>query len=212
MRFCATPLAQFAQELSRRYGINIVLDEQALHNDNPPINPDYPVTLRLKNVTGETMLAILKNLTGIDWTINNEALVITTRDETDKVMFTKVYAVRDLIEYDSTEAPYDYDYDQLINIIQDTVGEPTVWRDVNPDGGTIEPHGPSCTLVIRQTRAVHDQIEGLLAALRQARGTVPTSAARKVASAPSTTTDAPVLTESRRYALPQTWNVSQVYR
>jgi general secretion pathway protein D len=59
------------------------------------------------------------------------------------------------------------DFDPLIQLIQSTVGPPTIWRDVNPDGGTIEPFDTNLSLVIYQTQEKHDEIADLLQQLRR---------------------------------------------
>ncbi len=59
------------------------------------------------------------------------------------------------------------DFDSLINLIQSTIGPPTIWRDVNPDGGTIEPFETNLSLVIYQTQEKHEEIADLLQQLRR---------------------------------------------
>ena len=120
----------------------------------------------LQNVSCETALDAALRSCNLDWCVDEETVVITTRDAANCRLVTRVYPVRDLIKVRPTRDRAD-DADSLINIITSTVAAPT-WDQVGGQGSA-EYFAPAGTLLISQTRDVHDQIGKLLAVLRQAR-------------------------------------------
>ncbi len=63
--------------------------------------------------------------------------------------------------------PAGWETDFLTELIQNQTEGP--WQDLDGIGGTIDPHLPSMSLIIRQTRNVHDEIFALLTELRRSR-------------------------------------------
>ena len=107
------------------------------------------------------------NELSLTWTIQDEVLLITTPEEGDQRLSTKVYDVADLVVCrDEHDAPWE-DYDTLIDVITPTI-QPITWDEVGGpgsiSGATL---GTAKVLIVSQTREVHEQIADLLAKIRE---------------------------------------------
>ena len=202
------PLKQVAEELQRRLGINVVIDESRLKDAGVPT--DVPISIRLQDVSGEAALDEMLHRVHLDWLVDNEMLVITSEDFAKQRVVTRLYPVHDLVQPPSKTDPDD-DSDALINVIESTVAAPT-WSDVG-GMGTVEYYSASGTLVVTQTRDVHDQIEPLLTALRQMRdeqGIRPHSRTAAPASRPHSTVA--TASPTRQYAAVPSWNQPRLHQ
>jgi hypothetical protein len=162
--FHDTPLKKVAEELSRNLGVNVRIDANRLKD--AALSAELPVTIQVQNVSGEMALDAALHSSNLDWFVEGESVVITTQDAANCHLVTRVYPASDLVQSRSTRDPAD-DADSLINVIMSTVSAPT-WDQVGGQG-TVEYFASAGTLVVTQTRDVHDQIGHLLTALRQAR-------------------------------------------
>jgi hypothetical protein len=84
----------------------------------------------------------------LDYTVKNEVLLITSKDDADAHLNTRVYDIRPLRPMEP---------DALMKVIQKTV-RPETWNEQGGPG-TIESL-PGC-LVISQTQRVHEEIVDL---------------------------------------------------
>ena len=206
--FHETPLKRVAEELSRHLGINVRIDENCLKD--AALSADMPVTDRAQNVSCETALDAALRSCNLDWFVDEETVVITTRDAANCRLVTRVYPVRDLIKVRPTRDRAD-DADSLINIITSTVAAPT-WDQVGGQGGA-EYFAPAGTLLISQTRDVHDQIGKLLAVLRQARDEQGLHRRSPASGSAAVGRALPVSAAStRQYAAAQEWNQPRVHQ
>ena len=90
-------------------------------------------------------------------------LLITTPDEADNHLITKLFDVSDLVACRGEHDELLYDYDLLVNLIQSII-EPTPWEGVGGPGSIGGPSlGKAKLLVVSQTDGVHEQIPELLA-------------------------------------------------
>ena len=210
--YVARPLNQVVEELGRRLAINALLDVEGFRCAG--LMPDVPVTSRLQDVSAETALSTLCTQYNLDWMINDEMLLVTTRDRAQSQLTTRVYFVRDLVEVgsgpDRTE-----DYESLIDLITSTFS-PETWSERGGQG-SISCFRKRIALVISQSPQVHQQIERLLAALRKNHGAQEAIALDRPAANPSSvdatggaaSSSTPI---SRHYAATQSWNRPQVHR
>lgn len=80
-------------------GLNIHVNWTVL--EAAGINKDAQVNMRLRQVSVRTMLNLLCSETGasnkITWYLDDNIIEITSREEADKVMITRVYPVEDLL-------------------------------------------------------------------------------------------------------------------
>jgi hypothetical protein len=119
--------------------------------------------------------------------VRHGVLIITTPEEAENNLDTRVYAVADLVALGMHgEGPFDFD--SLIDMIKSTV-KPTTWDDVGGPGSIAPCESGINAIVVSQTEEVHEGIESLLAELRAVRdrqpndGTVSTWPGRSGASA-----------------------------
>ena len=101
----------------------------------------------------------------LTYLIKGGVLLITTPEEAENQLETKVYPVADLVlpagASDETEA----DFDSLIDLMTSTI-KPTTWDAVGGPG-SIVPFANRMSIVLSQTQDVHEEIENLLAQLRK---------------------------------------------
>ena len=91
--------------------------------------------------------------------VRDEVLLFTTKEEAATWLITRTYPIADLLE--------GKDYDNLIEAITNSV-DPKSWDEYDGAGSISEVTG-SKSLVISQTRDVHDKVLTLLRSLRAAR-------------------------------------------
>ncbi len=170
--FVETPLIDVVEFIEDDSNINIELDTRAL--DTVGIGLDTPITRNLSGISLRSALRLILRELELTYTIEDEALIITTPEEAEDRLSTVVYEVRDLVK---REAPVDTlvyspfgtasDFDSLIEIMTSTIA-PDSWDEVGGPGsvGAYEYAGKS-VLIISQTHEIHEQITDLLEALRK---------------------------------------------
>lgn len=158
------PLSHAASQLSRAHGINIQIDGRALEDINMEI--DTPITLNLAGVSLKSALRRMLADLDLTYVIRDEVLLITTPEEAEMQLATKLYPVTDLVKFKDSSGEAWADYDSLISLLTATV-QPECWGDVGGPGaiGPMSLPGKE-VLAIRQTEEVHDEIANLLARLR----------------------------------------------
>lgn len=158
-------LAEVLKQLGTQAGVAISIDAKALADVG--IDRETPVTAKLGPMRLEAVLRHVLRPLDLTHCVRNEVLLVTTPEEANSKLETRVYRVKGLIEVEHADpaAPPEYDFDSLIDVITASV-EPTTWEDVGGPG-SIDHFGTS--LVVSQTREVHREVEGLLTMLLQAR-------------------------------------------
>jgi hypothetical protein len=163
LKLVDTPLRDLAASIGKSIGHTCLLDGRAL--DNVGIGDDVPVTFEYNEMSVRSVLNhVLRDL-DLTWTITGGVLLITTPEETESLLQTKVIDVVDLVRVTNSWKEEEFDYDSLIDLITSTI-EPCSWDTVGGPG-TIEAFRGG--LVISQTREVHEQIGQLLPQFRKAR-------------------------------------------
>lgn len=155
--FHQTSLQDIVDVLKDEHLIEIQLDSKAIAEYG--LESDTPVTARFKNVSLRSALSLLLKPMELTWAIRDEVLLLTTLDVADSLLFTRTYPVGDL----GGEA----DFDSLRQAITGTVS-PISWDEVGGPGNIVIVPG-SQSLVVSQTRPVHEAILTLLRSLRAAR-------------------------------------------
>ncbi|HTU26768.1 MAG TPA: hypothetical protein VMF30_15275 [Pirellulales bacterium] len=164
-----TTLTAFLADLARRAGIGIHVDERVLAEAS--IALDSPVRIDFDGVSSRAALDMVLDRLDLDWTVQNECLLVSTRDKVANVLITKVYPVRDLTTLRWPDGRRTVDYTAIIQTITDTLA-PTTWDEVGGPGA-IAVFASRGAIVVSQTREVHEEIENLLNALRQSRSDQP---------------------------------------
>jgi hypothetical protein len=172
MQYLDTQLGDVRNDLERRYGIYIELDEEGLKDvgGGTGRSAESPVTYLCKNTAfGAALDSALAPL-GLTWTRDEVALIITSKLFEPSFRTRKLYRVDDL----ATSAE---EYAELESLIRDTVARET-WYDERaakgpepkiPGYGEIAPLASAGVLVVTQTPRTHRAIEKLLDDLRGAR-------------------------------------------
>ena len=163
------PLCDFADRLSQQFGVPIDLDAKKL--EEAGVELDAPINTRLESIPLGSILQRGLSDSELTFVIRNHVILITTPEEAESQLVTRIYPVRDLVAYRFTEAgkqAYAEDYDSLIELITTTI-EPHSWDEVGGPG-SISGFENASSLVISQTDEVHRAIEPLLVKLRQVKG------------------------------------------
>jgi hypothetical protein len=193
-----TTIEAFAAQLRQQFGIDVWIDVKAL--DDVGIDAKSPLTAaHMDDVVLEEALDIALDQLELTIVVRDELLVITTPEEADSQLATRVYPVGDLVSIHSSRRwsanPLYDDFDTLINLITSTLS-PESWEDVG-GAGAIEEFPGGRSLVISATREVHRQVHGLLGALRSARRVSFPGSYREIARASQVTTSRPYRSRSR---------------
>jgi len=140
-------------------GVNVVVDSAGL--EEVGISTDVKVSLALSGVTLRSALKLLLSELGLAAMIDNEVLVVTSRERAEGRQTFIAYRVSDLVQQSDGETGR---FDELVTLIT-TVVQPDSWQEVGGNG-SVAANLPTGTLVIRQTDQIHQEIEQLFDALR----------------------------------------------
>jgi hypothetical protein len=167
-------LGTFAEHMAEVTGTQFYLDKKVLSEAG--VTSDTPVTFKLKNVPAEMVLRLVFKELSLTYYFDNGVVMVTTPDEAEQILETRVYRVDDLVDSPSAgkgaEAVNIFSgkrqnkvsyIDRLIDLVVSTV-MPTTWDTVGGPGSISKYRG---TLVISQTSQVHREIQKLLNDLRQ---------------------------------------------
>lgn len=160
------PLNQVTTILSEDYKIPILFDAAAL--DAVASRPEVEVSIDVANISLRSALELLLSNAGdeLTYSINHEVLLITTHEEAEKHLETRVYRVDDLVvDHSDASWGYDADFEPLIDVIVATVDHES-WMANGTGEGEIQPFAPSM-LVVTQTRRTHSGVAALLEMLRE---------------------------------------------
>jgi general secretion pathway protein D len=171
-------VVDFLQKITN---VNIVLDPKVVAATPPP------VTLRVEAMKLRNVIQFIMQLTGLNYTLRDEALYITNAEGLRGDVFMKLYDIRDLTHAMASFPGPDLDIpepggvgsrllppiepdtapeiNEFIEIIQKVVS-PATWQN---EGVAIEDYNGS--MVVTQTADVHKQVEELLRTLRNQKGT-----------------------------------------
>ena len=165
------PLSKIIADIARQYDINILFDQRELKEVG--IDIDAPVSLGVTNVSLHTALTLLCRPLDMGYHVQDEALMLSTRDGARNELFVVVYPVLDLLSLSGAATLYDIAEKQetLRDAIYGAV-EPNSWDSVGGEA-EIQPYAPRGALVIDQSFEAHQQIAALLAKMRAAQKAQP---------------------------------------
>lgn len=165
IEFIEAPLTDVIDNLKEHHHIEIQLDNKALGDVG--IGSDTPVTRNLKGVSLRSAINLLLRDLNLTWIIQDEVLLITTPEEAESRLATKVYDVSDLVVCRDKDDELWDDYDTLIDVIVSTI-KPTTWDCVGGPGSISGASlGTAKVLIVSQVQDVHEEIAPLLAAIRE---------------------------------------------
>lgn len=197
-----TPLSDVAADLRNRLGVSVVLDRTTLSDAG--ITSDTPVTASIRGASFRSLLHLLLHDLKVTWIIRNEVILITTQEEAESQVETRLYPVLDLVAASGATPDKavrgEHDYDTLIDTITTTI-EPDSWDEVGGPG-TIAEYPGAGALVISQTAEIHEQVERVLAAIRRVKAIqgIPALAMPTVRSKRLQVPRREAATASRRYS------------
>jgi hypothetical protein len=166
--FIETPIGTVMTAIAEEYDIPIQFDTMAL--EAVAQSRDTEVSITISNVSLRAALELLlKNVSDVTYLIDNEVLLITTEDEAQSRPEVRVYRVDDLVRFDRGELEGEIDPERVQALRRTIVTnvEKQSWADNKTGTGEICVYA-SDLFVVTQTRDVHDQIEDVLAKLRDA--------------------------------------------
>lgn len=155
--FFDAPLIEACHTFQDKLGIDVALDTKALEDFG--IDSSTPITLSISGISNRSFLRLMLNELELTFTMRYGALWITTPEDAESRLTTKVYPVGPLLVRDRSRREPIADYDLLIGAITNSI-HPDSWDEV---GGPGSIEGIYDTLVISQTSDIHHQIEQLLA-------------------------------------------------
>ena len=161
--FKETPLKDVVDELKNKYNIEIQIDHKALSDVG--IGADTPITATLKGISLRAALRLVLRAAALTYIIQDEVLLITTPEEAENHLETKVYPVADLVLPEGASGEDQADFDSLIDLMTSTI-KPTTWDGVGGPG-SIMPFETNLSIVVSQTQEMHEEIENTLAKLRK---------------------------------------------
>jgi hypothetical protein len=166
--FRDAPLSEVVDFIQSTRQVPVFIDIRAL--DDVGMGADSPVTISLKGASLQSAMAHMLRELELTMTIRDSVVVITTPEEAENDLIVKMYQVADLITppkksdlFGEQGAPA---LDALVETIT-TVVAPDSWDEVG-GAGTINDEVEWGLLAVAQTHDVHQQIESLLAAIREA--------------------------------------------
>ena len=164
LEFVDQPLADVIEYLKQRHQIEIQLDNRALTDEG--IGSDTPVTSNIKGIRLESAFNLMLGQLDLAYVVRDDVMLITTKTEAESWLSVRIYPVADLIVRTDDPGRED-DYQNLIALITASVA-PQSWNEADGPGGISELRNARA-LAISQTFAVHREIEGVLAAIREIR-------------------------------------------
>jgi hypothetical protein len=165
LQFNDTPLGDVVDYLRKSHQIEIYLDEKPLMDAS--ITRETPITEEIRGVPLKSALRLMLKKIGAAYTIQNDVLFITTPEEVDDNLRTKLYDVADLVVCrDDHDNLWD-DFDTLIDVLETAI-KPNYWT-CNGDNQTISPVslGTAKFLAISERDESHEVIADLLESIRE---------------------------------------------
>ncbi len=163
--FKDVPLSEVMAHLAAAADVNIVLDTLGL--EEVGVLPSAKVTITVDGIMLKSALNLVLKPLHLAYVIEDEVLKITSRQRRLGELEVRTYSVCDLVT--GPEAGNDdkriIDFDVLYDLISTTV-EPDSWEEVGGPG-SIRAFEPTCSLVVRQTQQVHEEITELLQQIRR---------------------------------------------
>jgi hypothetical protein len=173
--FAETPFRDVVNQLQVEYGIPIQIDVPALDENGVP--SDSPVTVNIHNTSLQSALRLMLMNLRLTWVYQNEVLMITTHEGSEKHPSACVYNVHDIVVDDPNE----------LHSLIDTITTCVATKSWAKNGGTqaeIRTVKPDL-LVISQTQEVHENVRQLLATIRKMREQAAAPSSAKLQPSPA---------------------------
>lgn len=163
VEFKETPLRDVLSRFREILKVPVMIDTKAL--EDAGFDLDTAITFAGQGTsTGAALRRVLDGI-NLTWMIRDEALVITTKEKAEENLEIRLYPLPWGVCFQGNG---DCDHQAVIDLVTNTVGGPGGWQDGGGNGSIrLQGDGPTAVLVVSQTTAVHDDIEGLLRGLHE---------------------------------------------
>jgi hypothetical protein len=145
--------------LQADYDLPIQLDMPAL--EDVGLSHEEPVSISVRNVSLRSALRLMLKQLQLTYVVADEVLIITTPEEAESQLVVCVYDVRDLASARSNTK----ELEKLANVVVACIASES-WAKNGGGEAEIRALRPGL-LVVSQTRAVHEEIASLFAAMRK---------------------------------------------
>lgn len=173
--FSDTPLAEIVFPIKDKYGIEVQLDVKSLMDAT--VSADSTTfTREVSKIKLGAALDLVLAEHDLSYLVRDGILLITTREEADSQVETRVYPVGDLVDPPGPKGDKAAPYKEFIEILSVTI-DPASW-DKGGGPGSVASFPKGEALVVQQTWRTHHKIETLLADLRKAKQTVAARASK----------------------------------
>lgn len=165
--FEKTPLKKVCAEIEAKHDVIVELDLAALTADGK--GPESEIRFHWRAGSLRSALRMLLDAQGLAYVIHNDAILITAKTASEMIDERHVYQVHDLIPYDWANSGSRADMTGYSELITGLIA-PESWSEGNRsrvDAIGFEAGGLQ-VVSIRQTQAVHDEIEKFFALMREA--------------------------------------------
>lgn len=178
--FVDTPLKQAIGKIQNLLDVNVVIDSMGL--EEAGVQLSHPISLVLNGVSARSIFRLMLEPLNLAIVVDNEVIKITSLQRSKGELSVVSYPLEGVLQSvtwpgGGSERELLAMCQNLARIIVATI-EPNSWEEV---GGTasVRVHELTHSLVVRQTRDVHDEIAGLLDKIRLTKKlpAIPSSAA-----------------------------------
>ena len=174
VKYNKSPLRAVLEDISKKIGVDVYVDPRALASEG--VTTEIPISLNLtQSISARTALNLILEPLRLKHVVADGMLKVTSEALSDQ-FYVVTYKASDLLRlmqpdsdaspepYGKTAAPTQEDYDKLLEFIVQTIA-PDSW-DQAGGSGVIKPFPTNGSLVVSQTREIHEQIAELLKQLR----------------------------------------------
>ncbi|MCA9025869.1 MAG: VWA domain-containing protein [Planctomycetaceae bacterium] len=95
LEFVDTPLSEAIEYIGQLHNITILIKEDILSDIGVPT--DEPVNLIISNIRLRSAMKIMLEPLGLTWVVDDEVMYITSQEDADETLQTRVYPVGDLV-------------------------------------------------------------------------------------------------------------------
>ena len=163
--FHETPLRDVIDFLRDHTGVNVMVDQRALHDIGVPV--DTPVSISVNDLPLADALTLMLEQFDLTYVIRHGVLFVTSQDAASEFAVVRIYPIEELALLKSDDGTFSLHGEELVETLQASVF-PGTWHDAGGIG-TITFDRLTASLVVRNAEYVQREIVRLLSELRTAR-------------------------------------------
>ena len=167
--FDEIPLVDVAKTIRQHYGIELQFDVNPLKD----ASVDPMSTIISQHVRAISLRSALNRCLGqheLTCVIQNQMLIVTTRDKAKSILDTRLYPIDDLVQRSDRgdsgpENSTTSDASEFVSMIRSTIDPPT-WSEVGGEGVVVA-YDNGTILIVSQSQATQEKTANILAQLRE---------------------------------------------